>query len=395
MIVSRLSSSLTPAVIAMPEYCHGPRWSRTPCPAAADRDDPDPPCGSATGCSSSSAPTSAQASRERRRRAHGRDRPGPCRSAPPGRRAASTCRWPCGLNPAVSPGWATRFSSSTLRARASTNADRIPGTSRLASTEVYQEPGPMISASAALSRRPPRGRPAGPRARGAMRLHRPGGDRHLAPGRGRSTARQDARARPSTSATMCRPCVLAGSTRPCAPSSAPTQSRPVTRSPVCSHRAVMSRLPRAWPPSSPRGEPVLDHRTPGAAPGVVAAQRGQRHPQVPGRRHAQVPAQPSRRPAVVGHPHDRGEPVGDRPQGAQGHRQAVAPADRDDQRSRADGRPDPGRHRHSLPRSRWTTETARPARASRAASCSTMATDRCLPPVQPTAIIANRLPSAR
>src|SRR5690349_9069241 len=41
-----------------------------------------------------------------------------------------------------------------------------------------------------------------------------------------------------------------GSTRPCAPSSRPTQSRPSTVSPSSSHRATISTLPTACPPRS-------------------------------------------------------------------------------------------------------------------------------------------------
>src|SRR5690606_27186604 len=42
-----------------------------------------------------------------------------------------------------------------------------------------------------------------------------------------------------------------GSTRPCAPSSCPTQSSAATESPSSSHSATMSRLPTACPCSSP------------------------------------------------------------------------------------------------------------------------------------------------
>ena len=58
-------------------------------------------------------------------------------------------------------------------------------------------------------------------------------------------------------------------------------------------------------------EAVLHHPRPGAAPLVVPAQGGQGHPQVAGRQHAELVAQPSRRAAVVGHGDDRGEVVDD------------------------------------------------------------------------------------
>ena len=77
----------------------------------------------------------------------------------------------------------------------------------------------------------------------------------------------------------------------------------------------------------PSAEPVLHDRAPRTAPGVVAAERGQRHPQVPGRGHADVAAQAPAGPAVVGHPDDGRQAVGDPAQGPQAHRQAVAAAE--------------------------------------------------------------------
>ncbi|HEU4912170.1 MAG TPA: 2-phospho-L-lactate transferase CofD family protein, partial [Actinomycetes bacterium] len=44
---------------------------------------------------------------------------------------------------------------------------------------------------------------------------------------------------------------------------------------------------------------MLRHPAPGAAPLVVAAERGQRHPQVAGRQHPELPAQPAAGAAVV------------------------------------------------------------------------------------------------
>ena len=74
----------------------------------------------------------------------------------------------------------------------------------------------------------------------------------------------------------------------------------------------MSRLPTAWSRSSPVAlEPVLQHPRPGHAPLVVAAERGQRHPQVAGREDAELAAQPARRAAVVGDGHHGGQLVDD------------------------------------------------------------------------------------
>ena len=130
---------------------------------------------------------------------------------------------------------------------------------------------------------------------------------------------------------------------------------------------------------------------PGAAPLVVAAQRGQRHPQVAGRQHAELVAQPAARAAVVGDGDDRGQLVGDAAQRRQRRGQPVPAAERDDLAgrpmrdeggagpagpvTRAPGRG--GRRRSSTP---WP-------RSSRAPSSSAIATLRCLPPVQPTAMV--------
>ncbi len=77
-------------------------------------------------------------------------------------------------------------------------------------------------------------------------------------------------------------------------------------------------------------EPVLDDLLPGAAPGVVAAQRGQGHPQVPRRQDAELRAQPAAGPAVVGHADDGGERVGHPAQGLQRGCEAVPAPERDD-----------------------------------------------------------------
>ncbi len=42
---------------------------------------------------------------------------------------------------------------------------------------------------------------------------------------------------------------------------------------------------------------------------------------------------------------------------------------------------------HSRPMSRWTTTVSTPSETSRWASFSDIATERCLPPVQPTAMV--------
>src|SRR6185437_9756763 len=54
----------------------------------------------------------------------------------------------CGENPSVSPGCATRFSATSLRADVAKSADRSDGTSRCGITEVNQDPGPNTTQSA-------------------------------------------------------------------------------------------------------------------------------------------------------------------------------------------------------------------------------------------------------
>ena len=71
---------------------------------------------------------------------------------------------------------------------------------------------------------------------------------------------------------------------------------------------TISRLPIAWLCSVPgAGEPVLQHVAPEPPPLAVVAERGERHPQVAGRQHAELAAQPARRAAVVRDRDDGGE----------------------------------------------------------------------------------------
>ena len=143
------------------------------------------------------------------------------------------------------------------------------------------------------------------------------------------------------------------------------------------------------------GEAVLDDLGPGAAPLVVAAQRGERHPQVARGQHAELAAQPARRAAVVGDRHDGGQVVdGEVVVEAAQRRQGGERG-----RARHRGRPRPAR----CPRSHVTPCRGRGGRcgrrsrrrASGAAIASVIATLRCLPPVQPTATCMKRLPSTR
>jgi hypothetical protein len=77
-------------------------------------------------------------------------------------------------------------------------------------------------------------------------------------------------------------------------------------------------------------EAVLNNLGPGAAPGIVAAQGGERLPQIAGRQDAEFSAQPTARTAIVGNRDDCGEVVGDPSQGGQRRGQPVPATERDD-----------------------------------------------------------------
>ena len=108
-------------------------------------------------------------------------------------------------------------------------------------------------------------------------------------------------------------------------------------------------------------EPVLEHLGPGLSPPVVAAQGRQRHPQVTGREHAELLAQPSRRAAVVGDRDHRRQVGGQPPQRGQGRGQPVPATQRDDRRlgRPAHPRPTPDRGRGGWPRPRSPASRSR------------------------------------
>ncbi len=85
-------------------------------------------------------------------------------------------------------------------------------------------------------------------------------------------------------------------------------------------------------------EAVLERLRPHA---VVAGERDEAPADVAGRRHAEVAAEPARRPAVVGHAHDRGDRAGVPADGAQRGGESVPAPERDD--GRAVGRESVGR----------------------------------------------------
>ena len=98
----------------------------------------------------------------------------------------------------------------------------------------------------------------------------------------------------------------------------------------------------------------------------------------PGRQDVELLAQPAAGAAVVGDRHDRGDPVGHEPQRGERGGQAVPAAERDD-----------ARRSGSLPPQVAVHEDGGDVAAAEPAgdSASAIATDRCLPPVQPTASV--------
>ena len=303
-------------------------------------------------------------------------------------------------SPAVSPACSAEVEHDDHAGRRSAPAPRAAaGTIRCGITEVNHEPGPSTTQSASRDRgerlgaRRRVGRVERDRDDLARRWSRPRPGRAPSvsasgsPGRGRAPA-----------AVMSIGVSAIGSTRPGRRAAGRPSRAPSTWSPSSSHRPTISRLPiDVAAHLAVAGEPVLQHPRPGVAPLVVAAQRGQRHPQVAGRQHAELAAQPPRRAAVVGDGDDGGQVVDDQvgdeqAQRLQGGGQAVAAAEGDDGLG-AVVRPS----RRSLPPQVAVGRRVRrsPAARSRRAISSVIATLRCLPPVQPIATVMNRLPSRR
>lgn len=146
-------------------------------------------------------------------------------------------------------------------------------------------------------------------------------------------------------------------------------------------------------------EAVLDDLCPGLAPVVVTAECGERLAEVAGRQDAELLTEPAAGAAVVGDGDHGGEIAGDPAQRGERRGQAHAAAECDDLGlgatlaggERGGGSAQPPQAQiaagHSRPMSRWTRTVSIPSAASRAASFSDIATERCLPPVQPTAIV--------
>ena len=108
------------------------------------------------------------------------------------------------------------------------------------------------------------------------------------------------------------------------------------------------------------------------------------------RQDGELAPEASGRTTVVGDRDDGRDLAGDATQRLQGGEQPVTAAHRHDARQARTGS-----HAYSRPRSRCMVWHSMPTRRSRRASSSVMAVDRCLPPVQPIATVACRLPSRR
>ena len=303
--------------------------------------------------------------------------------------------------PAVSPSCGSRLSTTHDPGVGARRApSRSAGTSRCGITEVNHEPGPEHH-------------PVGVRDRlDRLRAGRRVGGYERAPSRSSpsvvATSTWPRTVWSSGRVAGSRPAHLGGDVhRGHAPSAAPDPGRraggrpsrgPSTWSPSSSHSPTMSRLPTTWPCISPvAGEAVLQHLGPGAPPVVVAAERGERHPQVAGRQHAELAAQPAGRAAVVGDRDDRGQR-----RRRSGRRRAAAA------RAERGGSPWPppsGDHRlggrrvaiGSLPPqvAVHARGRRRRARGAGATISSDIATLRCLPPVQPMATVHEPLALAQ
>ena len=136
------------------------------------------------------------------------------------------------------------------RAGVAISARARSGTSRCGMTLVNHEPGPSTTQSASPIAVTASGQPGGSAGISDTERTRPVVDAQATWPRTVDRACGRAGSAPSTSAARSSGTEAIGSTRPYAPSSRATQSRPCTVSPSSSHRATMSTLPTACPPSS-------------------------------------------------------------------------------------------------------------------------------------------------
>ena len=276
------------------------------------------------------------------------------RRAGPGACAASTSRWFSGEKPSVSPVCGARLRVTSRRAPV---VDRSPrpgrGPAGAGCTLVNHEPGPRTTQSASIDRRD-RLRAGRRVVRDRAGRRRPG-PASWPPRPGRAPVRPSLGSAGSSPTTVGldverhgghRQHPAPGAEQPGRPSRG---RRPGRRAAPTGRRSAGCR-PRGRPASPSPANRCCSRSAPGAAPLVVAAQRGQRHPQVTRRQHAELGAQPAAGAAVVGDRHHRGE-LGrsTQPQRGQRRGQPVPAAERD-----THARIAVTAGRHSRPRSRWT-----------------------------------------
>ena len=159
-------------------------------------------------------------------------------------------------------------------------------------------------------RAPAPARPAGRRRR-----------RRRSASRRRRACRRRARPRARTCASV------EGSTRPLIFRTREHSWIARSKLPVTSESAARKRLPNEWPVRSPSAKRCWKSR---AEQRLVVGQGHQAVADVAGRQHAQLPAQPARRAAVVGHRDDRRQVHRRALEAAQQRRQPRAAAERGD-----------------------------------------------------------------
>ena len=177
--------------------------------------------------------------------------------------------------------------------------------------------------------------------------------------------------------------------------------------PVEAFDGIVEELPQAGDQQVAEGMPVeragrveaqLHDVAPGQPPLGFLTERGQRHAQVAGRQDRHLLAQSPGATPVIGDGHDGRQRAGDVAQCPQGRGQAVSAAEGDDVLAGFSTLNPAGCIKighQSLPMSRCITRTVYPCERRRSAMASEDATERCFPPVHPTAIVTNGFNSAR
>ena len=180
-----------------------------------------------------------------------------------------------------------------------------------------------------------------------------------------------------------------------------------TTDPVEAFDRIVEKLPQAGDQQVAEGVPVeragrveaqLHDVSPRQAPLGFLTERGQRHAQIAGGQDWHLLAQSAGATAVVGDGHDGGQRAGNVAQRPQRCGQSVSAAKGNDVLAGFSTLNPAGSIKighQSLPMSRCITRTVYPCERRRSAMASEDATERCFPPVHPTAIVTNGFNSAR